>query len=705
MKKVRAVVVVLLLLTLSAASRGQSNSSVAVATIKVTASLPDALQGVAYSALLQANGLHAGAHWRLAEGSLATGLELDAENGLVHGTPQASGAFKFSLQVTDTAHNEATQIWSLSLQVAPREVSAAATSQSSAPPSPVAVVENGGVVLACPLTMVAASPGSAKTAASATSLGMNASGVDTLQASCLRLPDSFASLPYEVSAASPAAAGRLLDQAAFGPTVTDLQHVQQVGLAGYLLEQFAVPQTVFPQFNGDIAAPCDGPDTCWAADWWKAAVTAPDQLRQRVAFALSHIFVTSTLEVGGYAMVPYYNLLAADAFSNWRTLMQDVTLSPVMGNYLNMVNSAKAPAGQMVNENFARENLQLFNIGTVQLNFDGSARTDAQGHSLPAYNQDQVQAFARAFTGWTFASRWGQTLQDFQPDPKDVSTYVHPMVPIESLHDNGAKTLLSGVTLPPGQTAEQDLSDALDNIFQQGNLPPFIARQLIQQLVTSNPSPEYISRVVEAFINNGFGVRGDMRAVVSAILLDPEARFGDINPQYDGGHLREPLLYLANVLRALPYTPKDTVDPWGYWAVTWSTAAFGEAPMGSPSVFYFYAPSYKLPGTAQFAPEFGIENVASVSARKVLADQLIYGIIGNMSLNLAGDTDLMSRANNPGALADELSFLFLHSQMSDQMKQIIVNTITPLRDQGDPQQRVRVALNLVLTSSQYKIIH
>ncbi len=505
-----------------------------------------------------------------------------------------------------------------------------------------------------------------------------------------------------VTTTTPAAAARLLDQAAFGPTANDISHVQQVGLQGYLTEQFNLTPTVMPQFPADVGPPCDSGETCWGSDWWRAAATAPDQLRQRVAFALSHMFVTSTNTVGGYAMVSYYNLLLGDAFSNWRTVMQDVTLSPVMGNFLNMVNSGKAQNGQIANENFARENLQLFNIGDVLLNSDGSVQTDSLGHPLPSYTESQVQAFARALTGWTYWPRWGQTLTDFQPDPQDVSTYSKPMVPIESEHDTNSKVLLNGTVLPSGQSAEQDLSGALDDIFQHPNLPPFVCRQLIQQLVTSNPSPAYVARVVQIFINNGSGVRGDLKAVVSAILLDPEARIGDTVPTFDGGHLREPLLYLVNVLRALHYFPWDNADPWGYWAVSWSSASVGQAPMQAPSVFYYYSPSYVLPGTTITAPEFGIENVASVSARKVLADYLIYDNIGYMGFSVGNDTELMSCASDPNALTNELSFLFMHSQMPSQMQQIIVNTITPLTDL---QQRVRVALNLVLTSPQYKIIH
>ncbi len=506
----------------------------------------------------------------------------------------------------------------------------------------------------------------------------------------------------QTAGATATAAARLLDQASFGPTSADILHVEQVGLPAYIKEQIAQPQTVLPEFPMDVGDPCDSTETCWGAVFWKASINDSDQLRQRVAFALSHIFVTTTPVVGGYAMVPYYNLLIKDAFSNWRNVMQDVALSSVMGNMLNMVNSAAAPAGQIANENFARENMQLFNLGDVLLNNDGSVQTDSAGRPLPSYTEDQVQAFARAFTGWTYASRWGQTLNDFQADPLDVSTYTMPMVPIEHLHDTSSKTLLNGTTLPAGETAEQDLSAALDNVFQHPNVPPFISRQLIQQLVSSNPSPAYISRIAQVFMDNGSGVRGDLKAVVTAILLDPEARAGDTDPAFDGGHLREPILYLANVMRALPYYPWDSVDPWGYWTVSWTSSSAGEAPMQAPSVFYYYSPNHMIPGTTLYGPEFGLENAATISSRKVMADQLIYGQVVNMSVNLVGDTDLTSRAANPSDLVDELSFLFMHSQMPAQMKQIIVDTITPTQDL---MQRIRVALNLVITSPQYKIIH
>lgn len=501
--------------------------------------------------------------------------------------------------------------------------------------------------------------------------------------------------------ATATAAARFLDQSTFGPTAASITQVEQFGIQGYLTQQFQLAPTYLPQFSLNVPAPCDSAETCWGGVFWNATLNAPDQVRQRVAFALSHIFVTSTDAVGGYAMVSYYNLLLKDAFANWRTLMGDVTLSPVMGSYLNMADSAAPAPGQIANENFARENLQLFNLGTVMLQPDGMPQLDATGKTIPAYTQAQVQGFAKAFTGWSFPPLATSTapLQQFQAD---LHVYTTPLVAIQSLHDTSSKTLLNGTVLPAGQTAANDLKGALDNVFNHPNLPPFVCRQLIQHLVTSNPSPAYVQRVATVFQNDGHGVRGNLQAVVTAILTDSEARQGDTNPAFDGGHLREPVLFTANVMRALPYTPVDQTDPWGYWTVTWASGSAGESPLQAPSVFNFFSPSYVIPGTKLYGPEFGLETVGGVSSRKVLVDQLVYGMVAQFTLNLAGDTQLMSVANNPGALADELGFLFMHSQMPSQMRAVLVSTLTPLTD---PAQRVRVALNIVLTSSQYKIIH
>ena len=419
-----------------------------------------------------------------------------------------------------------------------------------------------------------------------------------------------------------AQATRLLDQTTFGPTLSSVQHVQQIGMAAYLNEQFIAPTTLMPAIPNPPVATCpNGTFSCAQSSFWKNALTANDQLRQRVAFALSQIFVVSTDMVNARTIPSYQNLLAGDAFGNFRQLLNDVATSPAMGAYLNMLNSGAAPGGQIANENFARELMQLFTTGLYLLNPDGTPQLDAQGLPQPVYTEAQIQAYARALTGWTYANPTGGIPTSF---PNGVPNFDQPMQAIEVAHDMSAKVLLSGVTLPAGQTAEQDLSGVIDSIFNHPNVGPFVGRQLIQHLVTGNPSPAYVGRVAAVFANDGSGVRGDMRAVITAILTDPEARAADTDPAANGGHLREPILYLTGILRALQFT---NVNPQGrYDAASNYTSPLGQVPYGAASVFNFYPPTYVIPGTAVNAPEFALENTAAATLRMTLADTS-YGII------------------------------------------------------------------------------
>ncbi len=285
-------------------------------------------------------------------------------------------------------------------------------------------------------------------------------------------------------------------------------------------------------------------------------------------------------------MPPYWNALAKDSFGNWRTLMEDMTLSPAMGLYLNMIQSNKPAAGQIANENFGREMLQLFSTGLVLLNQDGTPQLDGSGNPMPVYTEAQVEAFARAYTGWTYAGAGGAAPAKF---PNYTANYDSPMAPVEANHDTTTKTLLNGTVLSAGGSARADLKGALDNIFEHPNLPPFVSKQLIQHLVTSTPTPAYVARVAAVFTDNGKGVRGDMQAVLRAILTDSEARAGDTNAVFDGGHLREPMLYLTSVLRGLGYasTNADATNLYAYAALSGYTAPLGEQPFRSPSVFNF----------------------------------------------------------------------------------------------------------------------
>ena len=281
-------------------------------------------------------------------------------------------------------------------------------------------------------------------------------------------------------------AARLLDQATFGPTSNDIATVQNQGVNGWLAAQFAMPQTTLAVLPTPLPAQCaTTPTPCFESEFWQNELTAPDQLRQRVAFSLGELFVTSTQSVNAYAMVPYYNTLAADAFGNWRTLMEDVTLSPAMGLYLNIIQSAKPPAGQHANENFAREMMQLFSVGLVKLNLDGTPQVDSNGNPVPEFTESQVQAFADTYTGWTYATSTGTAPTKF---PNTTPNYYVALQPVESAHDTTQKTLLNGTVVGVGGTARGDLKIALDDIFNDPSLPPFVSKQLIQHLVTSTPS-------------------------------------------------------------------------------------------------------------------------------------------------------------------------------------------------------------------------
>jgi uncharacterized protein (DUF1800 family) len=506
------------------------------------------------------------------------------------------------------------------------------------------------------------------------------------------------------------AASRLLDQATFGPTLSDIQHVETVGLSAYLNEQFNAAPTTLALIAATPPTPCaTNLVPCLQSEWWQATLTAPDQLRQRVAFALAEMFVISTNSVNSRAVVAYQNTLVNDAFGNFYNIMYDVTLSPGMGDYLDMLNSNKPGVvngvTQIANENYARELMQLFTMGLFLLNQDGTPQLDGSGNPIPSYTEAQVQAFARAYTGWTYATSTGGSPSRF---PNTPANYTMPMAAVESAHDTAAKTLLNNTVLPPGQTSAQDLTGALQNIFNHPNVGPFVCRQLIQHLVTSDPSPAYVSRVAAVFANNGNGVRGDMKAVITAILMDTEARAGDTNPNADGGHLREPVLWLTDLMRGLGFTNNDAtagndvVANASYNTVGNYTATLSEKPYASGSVFNFFPPEYIIPGTRTNAPEFGLENTASAVLRLSLANTVVYNGISGFKVDLSATSPLGALASNPGNLVDTLGMIFMHGQMSSQMRSAIVSHISTLTDMG---QRVRVATYLVITSSQYKIEH
>ena len=499
-----------------------------------------------------------------------------------------------------------------------------------------------------------------------------------------------------VKAIPPNVADRFLEQSTFGPTPALVAQVQQSGLQAFLTSQFATPATAYPTPTADETDL--GP---LQQRFWVHALTGQDQLRQRVALALGEIFVIGGDKIGdptGYTN--YLKLLNSDAFTNYRQIMKDVTLSPAMGHYLDMVDNNKPKNGDHANENYARELMQLFTLGTTLLNEDGSLQFDASNNPIATYSQDQVQEFALAFTGWTYPTMPGATQQKHNPP-----YWTGPMVATDSNHDTTAKQLLtytnaaSGGLLPGGQTAQQDLDGAIDNIFNHPNLPPFVSRQLIEHLVTSNPSPAYIQRVADVFKNNGSSVRGDMKAVITAILLDPEARRGDdsttANPV--DGHLQEPILFIAGLLRAFGATSDGS-------NLSFPGSTMGQNALFSPSVFNFFSPNFMIPGTSLYGPEFQILTTATSLNRANFVNTFVFGSLG--SGTTVNFSSYGSQASNPGALLDTLNTLMLHGTMTDDMKTSILTAMQAV-PAGSNQglQEAQTAIYLIGSSSQYQVQH
>ena len=517
-------------------------------------------------------------------------------------------------------------------------------------------------------------------------------------------PGPLVSAPFQVAVGSgpqlvtAAAASRFLEQAAFGPSNASVAHVQQAGLQGYLSEQFALP----PVSNYRVAG--GGFINSMGTRFITNAVNGPDQLRQRVAFALSQIFVVSLDKLNWSSeVIPYEEMLMADAFGNYKQIMTDVTLHPSMGVYLDMVNNDKATSatGVQPNENYAREIMQLFTLGTSMLNIDGTAQLDAAGNPVPTYNQKNITELARVFTGWTFAPAPGHITSGHN----NYNTSA-PMVFYQANHDIGSKTLLNGKVLPGGQMADQDMANALQNIFDHPNMGPFVARQLIVHLVMSNPGPAYIQRVAMAFNDNGQGVRGDMRAVITAVLLDPEARQGDSGSALPAeGHLQEPALFLSGFLRAF----NAYVDDTNYFS--WDLLNMGQDLFRSPSVFNYFSPSYQPQGVNLFGPELQIHTPYSALYRSNFVNNLFNSYSNPVVTSGPGTkmelTYYVNLGSNPAALVAALDTALTHGQMPGTMKQAIVNAVTATTDTPGLTnlRRVEVGIYLIVTSSFYQVWH
>ncbi|MBO1256050.1 DUF1800 domain-containing protein [Alteromonas sp. 5E99-2] len=519
--------------------------------------------------------------------------------------------------------------------------------------------------------------------------------------------------PIAVEPPTRAQAAQLLNQGSFGPRTSDIDNVVALGIEGWIDSQINAPSSSHAQGvnNARLIEGVSDNQTVSRErrieTWWEIALQGEDQLRQRVAFALSEILVVSENSVFNedtLGIALYYDILVNHAFGNYRDLLEDITLSPIMGLYLSMLGN-QAPDNTLnirPDENFARESMQLFSIGLVELNLDGTLRLDENGLAIPTYNQDIIENYARVYTGWNFAGANEQTFTQFSRNYNSRA----PMQPIQAFHDTNAKTLLNNTFVPQGQTAEQDLAIALDSLFNHQNVAPFMSKQLIQKLVTSNPTPAYVERVARVFNDDGNGVRGNLAAVVKALLMDEEARNGAELQPNTFGKLREPILVATHLWRAF-----DGESPDGVFSLGFPEFFFNQAPLAAPSVFNFFSPDFTPQGIISdqglVAPEF---QIATDTFLARTSNFLSFSIFAghNQIENQTDDRILidlsteLALADDPEELISHLDILLMAGQMSDEMRDILFAEYTRTLTFA-PVDRITNLLFLIMSSPQYAI--
>ena len=462
--------------------------------------------------------------------------------------------------------------------------------------------------------------------------------------------------------------------------------------------------------------------------WWDQIKKAPDQLRQRVAFALSQIFVISMQSgLGDYgeAVSSYYDVLINNAFGNYKDLMMEVSLHPCMGFYLSHMNNPRADTINNIHpdENYAREIMQLFSIGLYELHLDGTRKTSG-GEWIATYDNEDIRGLAKVFTGLGMGA-WAQWVIDeygnipieFGQDLYAIDRTV-PMTMFEEQHEPGSKTIIGNYTIPSGQTGMEDIEEAVDHIFNHPNVGPFVSLRLIQSLIKSNPTPAYVARVATVFNDNGSGVRGDMKAVVRAILMDDEARNCDAQADPGHGKLREPVIRSTQVLRGLPMD-SPTGDYWNnafdYYEDT------KQIPMNAPSVFNFFLPDHQPVGdfndAGLFGPEYQIHNsqtsigYVNQANKWAVWNVMFWDWIGespegdDLTPNVDVVLDeLIELADDPEEVINRLDILFTHGQLSDTTRSIIRDAMDPMDWNGAEIWRVRMALYLILISPDYAVL-
>ena len=533
-------------------------------------------------------------------------------------------------------------------------------------------------------------------------------------------------MPPKEAPDTAAEASRFLAQATYGGTETEIARMQRSRYVDWIVDQFkksvnALLPTLTMRLSADPALEISTQHVNDA--YWKLATLADDQLRQRVTFALSQIFVVSLNDdaVSGYplGLASYYDTLAANAFLNYRQLLEAVALHPMMGLYLShMRNQKENPArGRVPDENFAREVMQLFTIGLHELSPDGTVRLDARNEPIETYTNEDVTGMAKVFTGWS----WGgpdDTDARFNGSTKDPKRETIPMRPYPKYHSSAEKRFL-GVVVPAQSTPDPhaSLRAALDRLYSHPNVGPFIGKQLIQRLVTSNPSPQYVARVAAQFDDNGEGTRGDMRAVIRAVLLDVEARdaVAAANPVF--GKLREPVLRLAHWIRA--FGARSVSGDYRIGNTDSAGSSIGQSAYRAPSVFNFYRPGYVPPNTpvadaGMVSPEMQITHETSVAGYlNTMRTVMEKGIGSGSPRDVRTDYDEeLKVAGSPEQLVERMNLLLLHGAMSAELRAQITQAVASIEvsatDAGSADRarrnRIYLAVYLAMASPEYLIL-
>jgi uncharacterized protein (DUF1800 family) len=549
----------------------------------------------------------------------------------------------------------------------------------------------------------------------------NTSVLDTLTSSVQRVvlggttaSAAASTTPAVPAPVTPAQASRFLAQASFGPTDASIADVAVSGPANWIDRQFLLPRTSHRDSVTYVAAKMAAAGEAVTyyqtlESFWRQAITGDDQLRQRVTYALSQIMVVSIVnsEVQPHpaGIAHYYDVLNKNAFGNFRDLIEGVALHPMMGIYLSHMRNQKESGARVPDENFAREIMQLMTIGLYKLNQDGSQQL-SNGNPIETYTHEDVVGLAKVFTGWSWAGPDKSSSRFFGSviDPARDWTF---MQNYPAYHSTSDKRFL-GTSISGATTGEADLKVALDTLFNHPNVGPFIGRELIQRLVGSNPSPAYISRVAAAFANNGNGVRGDMKAVVRAILLDPEARNAAV-PK-----LREPVLRMSNWMRA--FNAQSKTGRFQIGPQDDPLLGFAQTPMRAPSVFNFYRPSYTPPNSSLssaglVSPEMQLTSEPSVTGYlNMMQTGIVYGIGLNYDIQPDYKAEL-ALAATPDKLVDRINLLMLNGSMSTKLRNQLITTVTSMPIEPGPwvdvptnmKRRVWLAIFLAMASPEYLV--